>query len=539
MDKVLLLDTTLRDGTQSEGVSLTVSDKLRIAQKLDYLGVAYIEGGFPSANPKDQEFFRRALDELDLENAKLVAFGSTRRPSTTAAEDEGVKALLQSGAPALTIVGKSWDFHVHEALRIELDANLAMISDTISWLKNNGREVIFDAEHFFDGFIHNRDYALATLRAAADAGADWVTLCDTNGGTMPYQIAEIVREVKKEIGAKIGIHAHNDCELGVANTLSAVMEGATMVHGTINGIGERCGNANLASIIPNLELKLGRSCLPSAEHLARLTETSRYVCEVANLVPHSHQPFVGQSAFAHKGGIHVSAILRDPDTYEHINPEKVGNTRRVLVSELAGLSNLQHRANSLGLDVKDKTEAVRELLQDIKKLEHEGYQFEGAEASQELLLIKALGGYKELFSIDSMRVVEVQSSQFGSSSEAIIRLMVDGESVHAVADGNGPVNALDNALRKAILPYFPIIETMHLTDYKVRVLGEKDGTAAKVRVLIESTNGSAVWCTVGVSENVVRASWEALVDSMDYFLLCVAKQGNTELANAKSAARDS
>lgn len=524
MDKVHLLDTTLRDGTQGEGISLTVSDKLRIAQKLDHLGVAYIEGGIPAANPKDYEFFQRAKSELSFQHAKLTAFGFTKRPSTKAEDDEGLAALLDSGAPTICIVGKAWDFHVHEALRIDLAANLGMISETVAWLKKNDREVIFDAEHFFDGFRHNPEYALATLQAATAAGVDWVTLCDTNGGSLPEWIGETMRLVRQQITAPIGIHAHNDCELAVANTLAAVSEGATMVHGTINGIGERCGNANLISIIPNLELKLGVSCLPSPDHVKHLTETSRYVCEIANLVPHTYQPFVGQSAFAHKGGIHVSAILRNPDTYEHIRPEAVGNARRVLISEMAGLSNLQHRAEAMGLDTDGRTEEVRQLLNDIKKLEHEGYQFEGAEASQELLLFQALGGYEELFQVDAMRVEATQRRGADITSEAIIKLSVNGEPVHTVAEGNGPVNALDIALRKAIRPFYPVIETMHLSDYKVRVLGEKDGTAAKVRVLIESTNGSTVWCTVGVSENVVEASWEALQDSMNYFLLFVAKR---------------
>ncbi len=526
MDRVLLLDTTLRDGTQGEGISLTVADKIRIAQKLDYLGIAYIEGGFPAANPKDEEFFRRAKTELSLKNAKLAAFGSTRRPSTTAERDEGVRALLDSGAPVVTIVGKAWDFHVHEALRVELNANLEMIADTVAWLKKGGREVIFDAEHFFDGYRHNPDYAIATLRAAADAGVDWITLCDTNGGTLPSQVGEIVRAVRQSVIVPIGIHTHNDCELAVANSLIAVSQGATMVQGTINGIGERCGNANLASIIANLELKLHRSCLATPEHLQYLTETTRYVSEMANLVPLSFQPFVGHSAFAHKGGIHVSAIARNPDTYEHIRPELVGNARRVLVSELAGLSNLQHRAEEFGFDIKDRTEEVRALLNDIKELEYQGYQFEGAEASQELLFVKAFGNYEQLFQFESMRVEATK--QIGSSitSEAILKLIVRGETVHTVAEGNGPVNALDEALRKAMRPFYPIIDTMHLTDYKVRVLDEKEGTAAKVRVLIESTNGYNVWRTVGVSENIIEASWEALVDSMNYFLLCVAKSGD-------------
>ncbi|MFD1676483.1 citramalate synthase [Alicyclobacillus fodiniaquatilis] len=528
MNRVRLLDTTLRDGTQGEGISLTVADKLRIAQKLDDLGIAYIEGGFPAANPKDQDFFRRAQSELTLKNAKITAFGSTRRPSTTVETDEGVRALLDSGAPVITIVGKAWDFHVHEALRVELADNLAMIVETVAWLKKHDREVIFDAEHFFDGYRHNSEYAISTLQAAADAGVDWVTLCDTNGGTLPDVVADIVKQVRQVVSVPIGIHAHNDCELAVANTLAAVKEGALMAHGTINGIGERCGNANLISIIPNLELKLERPCLPTKAHLVHLTELSRFVSEIANLVPHSYQPFVGHSAFAHKGGIHVSAIARNPDTYEHIRPELVGNERRILVSELSGLSNLQHRAEELGLNIEGRTQEVRTLLNRIKQLEYEGYQFEGAEASQELLFVKLLGGYEELFQFESMRVEATQQVGSAITSEAIVKLSVQGEMVHTVAEGNGPVNALDEALRKAMRPFYPVIDTMHLTDYKVRVLDEKDGTAAKVRVLIESTNGYDIWRTIGVSENVIEASWEALADSMSYFLLCVAKCGEAQ-----------
>ncbi|WAH36221.1 citramalate synthase [Alicyclobacillus dauci] len=520
MESVLLLDTTLRDGMQGEGISLTVADKLRIAEKLDQLGIAYIEGGFPAANPKDQEFFQHALT-LPLKHAKLTAFGSTRRPTGTAKEDEGLRALIDSGAPVITIVGKAWDFHVTEALRLPFEANLDMIEDSVRWLKEHDREVIFDAEHFFDGYQHNPDYAIATLQAAVKGGVDFVTLCDTNGGTLPGQVGEIVKRVCELVSVPVGVHTHNDCELAVANTLAAVTAGATMVHGTINGIGERCGNANLASIIPNLELKMGKSCLPSPDHLRLLTQTSRFVGEIANLVPHSYQPFVGHSAFAHKGGIHVSAIARNPDTYEHVRPDLVGNERRILVSELSGLSNLQHRAAELGFDVEHRKDDVRALLAQIKELEYQGYQFEGAEASEELLFVKALGEYRDWFEFDFMRVEATKGNDSTIISQAIIKLSVDGEMVHTVAEGNGPVNALDAALRKALQPFYPSIKTMHLTDYKVRVLDEKDGTAAKVRVLIESTDGSRVWRTIGVSENVIEASWEALVDSMNYFLVRV------------------
>ncbi|WP_067929139.1 citramalate synthase [Alicyclobacillus shizuokensis] len=527
MERIALLDTTLRDGTQAEGVSLSVSDKLHIAAKLDELGITYIEGGFPAANPKDNEFFTRARTELNLKNARLTAFGSTRRPSSSADQDEGLKALLASEAPALTIVGKSWDLHVREALQVSLEQNLEMIRDSVQWLKQHGREVIFDAEHFFDGFRENPEYALQVLRTAEAAGADWVTLCDTNGGSLPDHIRTAVRAVSDTLRIPVGIHAHNDCELAVANTLAAIEAGATMVHGTMNGIGERCGNANLTSIIANLELKLDLRCLPTPHHVRRLTEVSRFVSEVANLVPHGYQPFVGHSAFAHKGGIHVSAILRNPRTYEHIEPEKVGNVRRVLVSELAGVSNLLHQAERLGLNLKERPAETRRLLAEIKELEHLGYQFESAEASQELMLLRAFGDFEDVLTVQSLRIHVTQQAGVDIVAEAVLKLSVSGEVVHAVAEGDGPVNALDNALRKALRPFYPAIDEMHLADYKVRVLDGKDGTAAKVRVLIESTNGSQVWRTVGVSRNVVEASWEALADSVRYFLLCVNKSGPT------------
>ncbi|GLG01669.1 citramalate synthase [Alicyclobacillus hesperidum subsp. aegles] len=524
MAYVYLLDTTLRDGTQGEGVSLTVADKLKIAQKLDDLGVAYIEGGFPGANPKDQDFFRTANDRLHLKHAKLTAFGSTRRPSTKAEDDAGLQTLLGANTPAVAIVGKAWDFHVTEALRIELGQNLDMIRDTVRYLKRHGREVIFDAEHFFDGFKHNRAYALATLHAAEEAGVDWVALCDTNGGSLPDEIREIVATVVSEVRVQVGIHTHNDGELAVANTLAAVQAGARMVHGTINGIGERCGNANLASIIPNLELKLGYSCLPSRQHLRQLTSTARFVGEVANLVSHSYQPFVGHSAFAHKGGIHVSAIARNSETYEHIQPELVGNERRVLISELSGLSNVQSQAEAFGISVAGRSDDLRTLLEKIKELEYLGYQFEGAEASQELLFRRTLGEFQQPFEVFSVRVDTDVQSEADVTSQAIVKLGVGGEIVHTVCEGNGPVNALDAVLRKALAAHRPEIAHMHLTDYKVRVLDEKDATAAKVRVLIESTDGQRVWRTIGVSENVVEASWEALVDSMNYYLAIVVPQ---------------
>ncbi|WP_206832048.1 citramalate synthase [Alicyclobacillus fructus] len=520
MSYVYLLDTTLRDGTQGEGISLTVADKIKIAEKLDDLGVAYIEGGFPGANPKDEEFFRVA-QSLRLKHAKLTAFGSTRRPGVRVEDDAGVRALLEASTPAVAIVGKAWDFHVTDALRIDLDENLAMISDTVQYLKRHGREVIFDAEHFFDGFKRNRSYALATVRAAWEAGVDWVALCDTNGGSMPHEIRDIVAQVIQEVPVQVGIHTHNDCELAVANSLAAVQAGARMVHGTINGIGERCGNANLASIIPNLELKLGYRCLPSPDHLRQLTPVARFVGEVCNLVAHSYQPFVGHSAFAHKGGIHVSAIQRNPETYEHIPPELVGNERRVLLSELSGVSNVLAQAEAFGIPTEGREAELRRLLERIKQMEHVGYQFEGAEASQELLFRRVLNDFTPPFNVLSVRVDTDVQRQGEATSQAIIKLEVDGEIVHTVSEGNGPVNALDAVLRKALAPHRPEIRRMHLTDYKVRVLDEKDATAARVRVLIESTDGDHVWRTVGVSENVIAASWEALVDSIQYYLALV------------------
>lgn len=533
MTQVFLLDTTLRDGTQGEGISLTVADKIRIAKKLDELGVSYIEGGFPGANPKDQDFFQTASTELQLQHARLTAFGSTRRPHTEVSKDEGVATLLQSGAPALTIVGKSWDFHVHEALRITLEENLAMIRDTVRFLKSQHREVIFDAEHFLDGYKRNPAYALATIDAAVSAGVDWIVLCDTNGGSLPKETFDIVKDVVERVPGRVGIHTHNDGELAVANALAAIDAGATMVHGTMNGIGERCGNANLASIIPNVELKLGRRCLPSKAHLARLTSTTRFIGEVANVIIHNVQPFVGHSAFAHKGGIHVSAIARNPVTYEHIPPEAVGNQRRVLVSELAGVSNLRNQAAAFGIEGEMNAEDMKQLLLNIKELEYQGYQFEGAEASQELLFLRALGQYKAPFVVRSVRTDVVVQHEGTATSEAIVKLSVDGQEVHTVCEGNGPVNALDQALRKALQPFHPAISTMHLTDYKVRVLDEKEATAAKVRVLIESTNGQHAWRTVGVSENVVEASWEALVESMCYFLVrIVERTGDGEASQA-------
>jgi len=526
MEKVVVLETTLRDGTQGEGISLSVEDKLKITAKLDALGVTYIEGGWPGSNPKDMEYFHR-VKKLPLKHAKVTAFSSTRRPGIDVRDDTNVKAVIESGIKIVTIVGKSWDMHVTQALATTLEENLAMIADTIQYLKGHGLEVIYDAEHFFDGFKQNPEYAVQTVKAAESAGSDWVALCDTNGGMLPEDITSVVSQVRQVVAAPLGIHVHNDGELAVANTLTAVRAGAVMVQGTINGFGERCGNANLCSVIPNLELKMGCQCLPEGG-LKLLTEVSHYVNEIANVSHLSHQPFVGQSAFAHKAGIHVSAVSKNPATYEHIDPELVGNKRRVLVSELSGLSNLKYKAQEMNIDVEFETPQSRKIINHIKELEHMGYQYEGAEASLELLLRKAFGHYQDYFKLESFKILMEKREDNGILSEAMIKLKVGDEIVHTAAEGNGPVNALDNALRKALEHFYPVIKEIHLTDYKVRVLDEKDATAAKVRVLIETMDSAGAWSTVGVSENIIEASWQALVDSVNYILMKKKEEGTTK-----------
>lgn len=528
---ISIFDTTLRDGTQGEGISLSADDKLKIARKLDDLGVHYIEGGNPGSNNKDIEFFKR-IKELHL-NAKITAFGSTRRKNSVAEHDENLQRLINAGVPAATLVGKSWDFHVHTALQTTLEENLAMIGDSIAYLKRKGLEVIFDAEHFFDGYKNNPEYASAVLSKALEAGADWLVMCDTNGGTLPYEIHDIVSGMTLQLpGASLGIHTHNDCELAVANALSAIGAGARQVQGTMNGYGERCGNANLCSIIPTLQLKMGYRCIPD-ESLPHLTNTARFVSEVANVNMPVNQPYVGTAAFAHKGGIHVSAILRDSRTYEHIAPELVGNKQRVLVSELAGQSNVLSKAQDMGISLDPSSEQARKVIDKIKDLEHQGYQFEGADASLELLLREATGELNELFTFESFKMLVEKTAESSVMSEAFIKLNVGGENLYTAAAGNGPVNALDNALRKALLPYFPQLDEMHLSDYKVRVLDEQDQTAAKVRVLIESRNYNNTWSTVGVSSDVIEASWEALVDSMRYALLGEILMENGRQATAE------
>lgn len=514
---VKIFDTTLSDGTQGEGISLSVEDKLKIARKLDELGVHYIEGGNPGSNGKDIEFFQRAK-QIEFKNAKLTAFGSTRRKNADVTKDANLNNIIESGVKVATLVGKAWDFHVHTALQTTLEENLAMIYDSVKYLKDHGLEVLFDAEHFFDGFKNNRDYTLAAIRKAEEAGADWLILCDTNGGSLPGEIHDIVSQVCAEFKTPIGIHTHNDCELAVANSLAAIEAGARQVQGTINGIGERCGNANLCSIIPNLQLKLNYRCI-SAEQLKSLTAVARYVTEIANFHMPVNQPYVGTSAFAHKGGIHVSAIMKHPKTYEHIQPELVGNKQRVLVSELAGQSNLIFKAQELNLNFHQDNAQTREIINKIKELEHQGYQFEGADASLELLLRDAFGEIEEIFTVESFKLIVEKTGNQAVASEAIVKIRVHGETVYTAAEGNGPVNALDNALRKALVEYYPSIKQVHLTDYKVHVIDSKGATAAKVRVLIESTNLENTWSTVGVSENVIEASWQALIDSIRYALI--------------------
>ncbi len=516
---VYIYDTTLRDGEQGEFVSYSLDDKVRIAQRLDDFGVDYIEGGWPGSNPKAISFFRK-MRSIPLKNAKLAAFGSTRRKNMKASEDSQILLLLESEAPVVTIFGKTWDLHVHEALRVTLEENLDMIRDSVSFLKSHGREVIYDAEHFFDGFKSNPEYALKTIKAAAEAGADTVVLCDTNGGTMPTEIADIVKEVKAALGATpLGIHAHNDAGMAVANSFVAVHAGAVHIQGTINGYGERCGNADLIQVIPNLELKLKKRCLPDGK-LRELTAVSHFVAEIANIPPDPRQPYVGQTVFAHKGGVHVSAVRRNPATYEHIPPELVGNVRRILVSELSGQSNIQSKLEELGINIEATTDDVKQIVQQIKELEADGYQFEAAEASFELLVQKAKGTYKPFFEMKDFKVITYGKSPYAPCpAEAIVRVLVKGREHHVVADGDGPVNALDRALRKALGNVYPQLKKVHLTDFKVRVINARAGTAAKVRVLIESSDGDKTWTTVGVSENVIEASWQALVDSIEYYLL--------------------
>jgi len=516
MKRILIYDTTLRDGSQGENVSFSVEDKLHITRKLDELGIDYIEGGWPGSNSKDIAFYHRA-QEVTLKHAKLAAFGSTRHPRNSAAHDRNIQALVEAKTPVVTIFGKTWDLHVKVALGVSLEENLALIRESVEYLKSKGKEVIYDAEHFFDGFKADREYALATLRAAEEAGADTIVLCDTNGGTLTSDIRERFRLAAERVKVPLGIHTHNDCEMAVANSIAAIQEGAVHVQGTINGYGERTGNANLCSIIPNLELKLGLRTI-GKEKLKHLTEVSHYVSELANLVPRHDLPYVGKSAFAHKGGIHVSAVMKESSAYEHIDPEVVGNERRVLVSELSGKSSVIYKAEELGLEIDKASPHAKVVVEKLKELEHDGYQFEGAEGSFQILFDKLVHHLPDFFELDGFRVITQKRGSNESSSEAVIKLRVDGKEEHTAAEGVGPVSALDRALRKSLGTFFPCIRDIRLTDYRVRVLNAKDATDARVRVLIETSDGQETWGTVGVSENIIEASWKALVDSITYKL---------------------
>lgn len=518
MNTIRLFDTTLRDGSQSAGVSFSVEDMLRIAQALDNIGIHYIEGGWPGSNPKHELFFKQAA-RLTFKNARLVAFGSTRYKGTTAAADPNLRAIVKSGVKTACIFGKTWDLHVQHALRTTQDENLKMIADSVRYLKKKGLEVIYDAEHFFDGFKSNRAYALATLRAAFEAGADTLCLCETNGGMLPTDIQYIVRVVRAEMpGAALGIHTHNDTDCAVANAIVAVEEGCVHVQGTINGLGERCGNANLCSIIPALQVKRGYRCLPDKK-LVQLTELSRYVDDIANLLPNERQPYVGLNAFAHKAGIHVSAVERHAATYEHIDPRLVGNERKILISELSGKSNIASKAKELSIDINTGTQAAAKIIAVVKKAEHEGYQFENADGSFHILARRALGTYRPFFTLKTFRVIVEKNASGQLVSEATVKLDINGTEVHTVAEGDGPVNALDICLRKALKKFYPEIGAVSLRDFKVRVINGGASTAARVRVLIESRDEHDTWGTIGVSENIIEASWLALADAVAYKLL--------------------
>lgn len=517
MNMVKLYDTTLRDGTQGEDISFLVKDKIRIAHKLDELGIHYIEGGWPGSNPKDVAFFKDIKKET-LGQAKIAAFGSTRRAGITPAKDSNIVTLVKAEPDVITIFGKTWDFHVREALRISLNENLELIFDSLEYLKRHSSEVFYDAEHFFDGYKADPDYAIKTLKAAEQANADCIILCDTNGGTMPFEFSEIIKSVRKHIKTPLGIHTHNDSECAVANTLHAVEQGIVQVQGTINGFGERCGNANLCSIIPALKIKMKKECI-SDEQLSHVREVSRFVYELANLSPDKHQAYVGNSAFAHKGGVHVSAIQRHPETYEHMRPELVGNSTRVLISDLSGRSNILAKAEEFNINLDSKDPITLEILDNIKDMENRGYQFEGAEASFELLMKKAMGTHKKFFSVVGFRVIdEKRGEEEKPMAEATIKIKVGGKVEHTAAVGSGPVNALDNALRKALEKFYPKLKNLKLLDYKVRVLPAGLGTASSIRVLIESGDKTSRWGTVGVSDNIIDASYQALIDSVDFML---------------------
>ncbi len=515
--KVEIYDTTLRDGSQGEGISFSVQDKLLIAKKIDELGFHYIEGGWPGANPKDIAFFE-AIRQVKLKNSQIVAFGSTRKAHTQASEDENLKGLLAAETEVITIFGKSWDMHVTEVFKTELEENICMIHDSIKYLKSKNKKVIYDAEHFFDGYAKNPSYALKTLQTALEAGASVLVLCDTNGGSLPSKIHKIVSEIKTALAFPLGIHTHNDAGVAVANAVSAVEAGAQHVQGTINGYGERCGNPDLLTIVADLQLKLGFTCL-SPSKLKELTELARFVSEVSNMVPAKNQPYVGQSAFAHKGGVHINAVMKNPETYEHVDPSLVGNHRRFLVSELGGKTNVILKAKELNMDLKKESPETRKILEKVQERENEGYQYEAAEASFELLIHEVTGKRKKFFKFKKVEVLAENIGDKNPNSRAKVFLSVNEKEGFGEAQGDGPVNALDNALKKALAPFYPQVLEIHLDDYKVRVVNSEAGTAAKVRVFIETRDEKNIWTTVGVSTNIIEASWQALVDAIEYKLM--------------------
>ncbi|MGM0577811.1 MAG: citramalate synthase [Myxococcota bacterium] len=516
MNRIHIYDTTLRDGTQGEGFQLSVDEKLKVARLLDDLGVDWIEGGWPGSNPRDAAFFERAR-LLDLRHARMTAFGSTRRASRRCADDPSLQALIAAEVPTLTIFGKAWRLHATDVLHVSPEQNLELIRDTVAYLKGYADELIFDAEHFFDGAADDEEYALAALAAAAEGGADWLVLCDTNGGTLPDTVRGLTERVAARFGVPVGVHCHNDAELAVANSMAAVAGGATMVQGTVNGYGERCGNANLCSILPNLELKMGRPCLPEGR-LKGLTHVAHLVDEMANNVPLARQPWVGRSAFAHKGGVHVHAVMKSAVTYEHADPEAVGNERRILVSDLSGRSNILAKAEQFGVDLDPDDPTTRAVLDRIKRLEHEGFQFEGAEASLELLMEEARGRRPRWFEVREA-VARSYVVGWGERSEALLRLVVEGEQHEVHGEGNGPVDAMGRAFKDVLVRHWPVLAEVRLVDYKVRILDGSEGVGATVRVLVTATDGEDAWSTVGVSTNVVEASWQALVDAFEYRLL--------------------
>ena len=527
MDPILLYDTTLRDGTQGENVTFSADEKLNIAMRLDDIGIHYIEGGWPGSNPRDVAFFNLAK-RVTFKFARLAAFGSTRKPGTRPDQDNNLNALLETETPAVTVFGKSWDLHVEKIMNTTLPDILSMIIDSVAFLKQHGREVIYDAEHFFDGYKDNRDYAMQSLAAALDGGADFIVLCDTNGGTLPFELESIIAEVQQQTNnistgpsqnasVKLGIHSHNDCGMAVANSITAVQNGAVMVHGTMNGYGERCGNADLTTIIPILCIKMDRTCV-TPENLKKIKTLSRYVSETANLVPLNSRPFVGKSAFAHKGGIHVSAIMKTPRAYEHMDPAMVGNSRRVLVSDLSGKSNVEYKAKELGVELGKNGFDSRQIASEIKQMEQEGYQFDTADGTFKILLEKFTDQFKPHFALESFRVTIEKDKDQPCSAHATIKISVGDKKEITAGEGYGPVSALDNALRKALDKFYPDLDTMRLVDFKVRVIDGTRGTAAKVRVLIESRDQNEIWSTMGVSEDIIEASWQALADSFQFKL---------------------